>query len=183
MAASSSRAPSIEEGLKAANRSDIFLSLVDEHKRILFKVAGTYSRDPADREDLIQEIVAQLWRSFRSYDDRYRFSTWMYRVALNVAISLYRNEAMRQRSVIPADESLFEIAQPEPESNELGDDIRLWRHFIARLDELDRAVIVLYLDGNPHANIAEVLGISVSNVGTKIGRIKQKLKRDFAQAT
>lgn len=73
--------------------SDRFISLLEENRKIVYKVAATYSRNPADREDLAQEIVVQLWRSFACYDEGYRFSTWMYRVALNVAISFYRRES------------------------------------------------------------------------------------------
>ncbi|HZF13259.1 MAG TPA: RNA polymerase sigma factor, partial [Thermoanaerobaculia bacterium] len=76
---------------------DRFLALLDEHKKILYKVAGSYCRNPADREDLVQEMVVQLWRSFDRYDESYRFSTWMYRIALNVAISFYRSESRRSR--------------------------------------------------------------------------------------
>lgn len=159
-----------------------FLSLLDEHKKILYKVAGSYCRNPEDRQDLVQEIVAQLWRSFGRYDESYRFSTWMYRIALNVAISFYRNESRRSRATVPAGESILEIADPRG-SEDTEENLRLlWRQ-IDQLDELDRALIILYLDGNRYDTIAEILGISETNVGTKIGRIKQKLRRDLAPAT
>src|SRR5271157_712348 len=77
-----------------------FQSLVDEHKKILYKVCNSYCRNPDDREDLAQEIMIQLWRSFGSFDERARFSTWMYRIALNVAISFYRRESTRTRFVL-----------------------------------------------------------------------------------
>ena len=158
-----------------------FLSLLDEHKKILYKVAGSYCRNPEDRQDLIQEIVAQLWRSFGRYDESYRFSTWMYRIALNVAISFYRSESRRSRDTVPAEESVLEIADPRG-SEEVEENLRLLWQQIDQLDKLDRALIILYLDGNRYDTIAEILGISETNVGTKLGRIKQKLRRDLAPA-
>ena len=83
-----------------------FQTLVDEHKKILFKVCNSYCRDRDARDDLAQEIIIQLWRSFGKFDGRYRFSTWMYRIALNVAISFYRRENTRARYVI-SDDSIF----------------------------------------------------------------------------
>jgi RNA polymerase sigma-70 factor (ECF subfamily) len=157
-----------------------FLSLLDEHKKILYKVAGSYCRSPEDRQDLTQEIVVQLWRSFDRYDESYRFSTWMYRIALNVAISFYRRESRRSRDTVPAEESILEIADPRG-SVELDENLQLLQQQIEQLDELDRALIILYLDGNRYDTIAEILGISETNVGTKIGRIKQRLRRDLAR--
>jgi RNA polymerase sigma-70 factor (ECF subfamily) len=160
---------------------DRFLSLIEEHKKILFKVAGSYCSNPADRQDLLQEIVVQLWQSFRRYDDRFRFSTWMYRIALNVAISFYRRESRRTRKLVPAGDSILEVAAEASDTLESDENLRRLRELIASLDELDRALIVMYLDGNRYDAIAEVLGITESNVGTRIGRIKQRLRRDAAR--
>jgi RNA polymerase sigma factor (sigma-70 family) len=74
-----------------------FQNLVDDHKKILYKVCHSYCRNPGDRDDLAQEIIVQLWRSFGAFDERVRFSTWMYRIALNVAISFYRLEILNSR--------------------------------------------------------------------------------------
>jgi RNA polymerase sigma factor (sigma-70 family) len=161
-------------------QQDRFLSLLEEHKKILYKVAGAYCRNPADRQDLVQEIAVQLWRSFDRYDESYRFSTWMYRIALNVAISFSRSEARRARKTVPAEVSLLEIAD-ERESAAPDENLQLLQQLLAQLGELDRALMILYLDGNRYDAIAEVLGISETNVGTKIGRIKQKLRRDLAR--
>lgn len=161
------------------SRQDRFLPLLEEHKKILYKVASSYCRNDADRQDLIQEIAAQLWRSFDRYDERYRFSTWMYRIALNVAISFYRSESRRKRDTVPAEDSILEIADARG-SLEEDENLRILQRLISQLDELDRALIILYLDGNRYDTIAEILGISETNVGTKINRIKQKL-RDLAR--
>ena len=182
MATLLSAAENREEHPTKAALPDRFLSLLEEHKRMLYKVAATYSRNPADREDLAQEIVVQLWRSFPRYDERYRFSTWMYRVALNVAISFYRRETRRSRTVVPAEDAVLEIASLASEPTEMDDDIRLLLQLIEQLDELDRAVMILYLDGNRQSMIGEILGITETNVSTKINRIKQRLRRDLSRA-
>lgn len=162
-------------------RQDGFLSLLDQHRKILFKVASSYGRTPADREDLVQEITAQLWRSFERYDDRYPFSTWMYRVALNVAISFHRRETRRERYIVAAEDSELESAAEGSDSSTAGAELRLLHRFLERLDELDRALMLLYLDGHRHDAIAEVLGISETNVATKIGRLKQRLRHELAR--
>jgi RNA polymerase sigma-70 factor (ECF subfamily) len=154
---------------------DRFLALLDQHKGFLFKIANAYGRGAADREDLVQEMALQLWRSFERYDERHRFGTWMYRVALNVAISFCRSEARRPRTGTL--EGAMDVLAAVPEPPEAHDDLHLLEQFIARLDELDRALVLLYLDGNRYATIAEILGVSETNVGTRLGRIKDKLRR------
>jgi len=154
-----------------------FEALLGEHLGIVFKVAGVYARGREDRDDLAQEICAQCWRSFAGFDERRaKFSTWMYRVALNVAISHARR---RKRDIAGQCEvletrHLETIGADTPEQ----DDERLiaLRAFIAELDDLNRALILLYLEERPYAEIADVLGLSETNVATKIGRIKQKLR-------
>ncbi|HEY8208393.1 MAG TPA: sigma-70 family RNA polymerase sigma factor, partial [Myxococcaceae bacterium] len=159
---------------------DRFLTLLQEHRKILHSVSAAYCRDAAERQNLVQDMVVQLWRSFGRYDERYRFSTWMYRIALNVAISFVRSERRRARVSVPLEEALMEtVAAPEPPSTD-QDFLRLQR-FIDQLGEMDRALIALHLDGNRYDAIAEVLGLSETNVGTKLNRIKQKL-REWARA-
>ena len=156
-----------------------FVRRLAEHRGILFKVADAYCRNRTDREDLVQNIVAQLWRSYPRFDDRKTFSTWMYRIAVNVAISFYRSETRRLRHVVPAEASIVEtIAQPPNEEPDEGLD--LVRAFIEHLAPLDRALMILYLDDSPYATIAEILGITPTNVATKINRIRQRLKHELA---
>src|ERR1700730_5572291 len=128
-------------------------------------------------------MTAQLWRSFDRYDDRYPFSTWMYRVALNVAISFSRHETRRRRHIVAAEDSVLESASEGSESSAPDADLRLLHHSLERLGELDRALMLLYLDGHRHGAIAEILGISETNVGTKIGRLKQRLRNELERAT
>jgi RNA polymerase sigma-70 factor (ECF subfamily) len=162
-------------------KSDRFVSLLEEHRKILYKIAGTYARGTADRQDVVQEMVVQLWRSFDRYDARFPFTTWMYRIALNVAISWFRAETRSARTFVPAGEAIIEVAAAPTVSNELEDGLRVLWQAIDGLDALDRALVVLYLDGQSHETIAEVLGISSTNVGTKINRIKARLRRDLSR--
>lgn len=163
---------------------DRFQSLLREHQGIVLKVAAIYAPHAEDRRDLAQEIGLQAWRSFGRYDPaRAKFSTWLYRVALNVAIShLRRGEAAWSTKLEPLDARHLETVAGEPAPEPDGRIAEL-HAFIARLDPLNRALIVLYLDGRSYAEIAEILGISETNVATKIGRIKQTLRGRMAAAT
>jgi RNA polymerase sigma-70 factor (ECF subfamily) len=163
-----------------AAREEEFLELIEQHKKILFKVANIYCRNRADFADVVQEIVLQAWRSFGRYDRSRPFSTWLYRVALNVAISAYRAETRRARTIVQSDESIVEIAAPPSQAAELHAQLELLHHLICPFGELDKALVLLYLDGNSNDVIGEVLGISVTNVGTRINRLKQKLQRNYS---
>ena len=162
--------------MPASGLAERFQARIEEHKGILYRICSSYCRNPDDRDDLAQEIVIALWRSFPSFDEGRRFSTWMYRVALNVAISFHRRDATRRRVVIADGDHLLETAR-EPERP--SDDLRILSEFIDRLDPFHKALVLLYLEGRSQEEIAEVLGITETNVATKIGRIKERLKREF----
>lgn len=153
-----------------------FQSLIEEHRKILYKVCNSYCRNRDDREDLAQEIVIQLWQAFAGFDGRCRFSTWMYRIALNVAISFYRRESTRTRHVLSDDEKLLSAVD---ETANQSAEMRDLYQYIAGLDPLNKALILLYLDGNSYLEIAEVLGISETNVATRISRLKQTMKNEL----
>src|SRR6476660_443114 len=129
--------------MPVTGREDEFLALIEQHKPILFKVANIYCRNRADFTDVVQEITLQAWRSFGRYDHSRPFSTWLYRVALNVGISFYRAESRRSRSMVPADESVVEIAAPPSEAAELEHQLRLLQSCIGQFGELDKAVVLL----------------------------------------
>lgn len=152
------------------------------HQRIVFKVAAVYAGNTADRDDLAQEIALQAWRSFAAFDPaRAKFSTWLYRVALNVAISYLRG---RQRSRPGGTEPLDEVHAETVASNAPAHDEALahaermdaLHALVAGLDPLHRALVLLYLEDKSYTEIADVLGISETNVATKLNRIKQKLR-------
>jgi RNA polymerase sigma factor (sigma-70 family) len=168
--------------MKARYRQQHFAALLQDHHRIVFKVAGLYSRSAADREDLVQEISAQLWRSFGGYDPaRAKFSTWMYRIALNVAISQTRRWRDADRFEPLAAHHLETVGGGEaiPEQDER---LAALYAFIGQLDPLNRALILLYLEDRSYTEMAEILGLSETNVATKISRIKQKLRGQMTAA-
>ena len=148
-----------------------FQGLLEEHKKILYKVSNLYCKNRDDREDLAQEIAIQLWRSFPSFDERCRFSTWMYRIALNVAISFYRRENTRTRYIFSDNERLLNAIDETAAS---PSNMQALYQFIDSFDALNRALVLLYLDGNSYLEIAEVLGISETNVATKLSRLKKR---------
>jgi RNA polymerase sigma-70 factor (ECF subfamily) len=160
------------KAMTAPELQERFQGLVEEHKKILYKVCNSYCRNRDDRDDLAQEIVAQLWQSFHKFDGRCQFSTWMYRVSLNIAISFYRRERTRTRHVLPEGEHFLEATD---ERENQSDEIRILYHLIEGLDPLNRALLLLYLDGNNYQEIADVLGISETNVATKISRLKKTM--------
>jgi RNA polymerase sigma-70 factor (ECF subfamily) len=159
-----------------ADAGQAFAELLQRHRGIVFKVAGSYARDPHDRDDLAQEIAAQLWKAWPKYDSARPFSTWMYRIALNVAISHLRGEAHRRRHSVPLDEVLHDAAFDDQADTEANEGLRILRRFIAALEPLDRALLLLYLDERSTREMAEVFGISESNVTTKISRLKQRIR-------
>ncbi len=119
-----------------------------------------------------------MWRTFDKYDDAYKFSTWMYRVALNVAISFYR-KTKRSPHTISIDEHLIEIADEADFCADSGNNFSLLQRFISELKEMDRALMILYLEEKSYSEISEILGITETNVATKISRIKEKIKQKF----
>ncbi|MEO0468311.1 MAG: sigma-70 family RNA polymerase sigma factor [Bacteroidota bacterium] len=159
-----------------------FLEMIEQHKGMLYKVARLYCPDAEARRDLIQEMMVQLWRAFPKLDTQQRVSTWLYRIALNVAISAYRKASTR--SIVSNDLPKNEILSAPAEAD-LEEDPRLGllMQFIAELKELDRALMLLYLEEKDQQDIADILGISVSNVSTRVHRVKQKLATRFQQTT
>jgi RNA polymerase sigma factor (sigma-70 family) len=154
-----------------------FIAIIEANKRIIFKVCNAYCQNTTDREDLAQEIIYQLWKSWSSFDSTYKLSTWMYRIALNVAITFYRKEKKTTGTVLLGDH-LIEIADENLDEG-LEHNLNALQKFINQLKELDRALMILYLEEKSHKEIAEIIGISTTNVATKIGRIKEQLKQQF----
>jgi RNA polymerase sigma factor (sigma-70 family) len=154
-----------------------FLQLIRDNKGILFKISNSYCRNRDDREDLMQEIIYQLWKSARGFDSNRKFSTWMYRIALNVAISYYRRQQRSGlRIAFGGELHLMELADHQPETD-TDEKIGLLQQFISGQNELDKALMILYLEERPYREIAEILGITETNVATKLSRIKGRLKQ------
>ena len=173
----------IPSPMNARQHQQRFELLLKANRGIVFKVAGLYSRSTADRDDLMQEISAQLWRSFGSYDEtRAKFSTWMYRIALNVAISLARRQRWSEADRIePLESHHLETLEGGEPADEPDERLVALYAFIGQLDALNRALILLYLEDRSYGEIAAVMGISETNVATKISRIKQTLRSQMVR--
>ena len=156
-----------------------FISILNQHKRLLYKVTYAYCRNADDRKDLEQEIIIQLWKSLNKYNQEFKLSTWIYKIALNVAISHYRSDVKRQKTNEPLDETIFQIAAEEDSIEEQNKADLLYK-FINKLDELNKAIIILYLEGKNYKEISEIIGLTETNVGTKINRIKRILKENIS---
>jgi RNA polymerase sigma factor (sigma-70 family) len=156
-----------------------FAALLEQHAGILRKVAATYAFNPADRRDLIQDITLQLWKAYPRYDPARPFSTWMYRIALNVGISWMRTASRAAFRTVSLDALGLDPAGSPGGDRETDEQVALLHRCIARLNPLDRALLLLYLDDQSYREIADVLGISETNVGAKISRLKQRLRQDM----
>ena len=155
-----------------------FEQLLQQHQKIVYKVVNTYCWHNDDRADLAQEITIQLWRAFPTYDVHRNFSTWMYRIALNVAISSVRQKKNSLQYSVPLDESHHNIGADAAENKD-EERIRCLQDFIAQLDTLNRALMLLYLEDHSYREIADIVGISETNVATKISRLKQRIREDI----
>jgi RNA polymerase sigma-70 factor (ECF subfamily) len=155
-----------------------FQALLQAHRGIVAKVAGTYAWHPDDRDDLMQEIATQLWRAWPGYDPQRPAATWMYRIALNVAISYVRG---RTRGVQPEPfgDHHGEVADPHAHDHEARQQVDLLHRFIHAQPPLDRALLLLYLEDRSYREMADVLGLSETNVATKISRLKQRLRQEL----
>lgn len=161
-------------GSDAAARKQRFAALLQTHQGLLRRLAWGFSRSAADRADLMQDMATQLWAVFPRWDEARPFSTWAYRVALNVALGQARAPYDATSHAEPLDDSadIACVAQDPMQSAEIA---QLQRLLLA-LEPLNRALLLLYLDGLSYRDIGEVLGLSESNVGVRINRLKQRLR-------
>ncbi len=166
--------------MSKADQSDIFLSVIQSNRGIIYKIANSYCKNTEDRKDLVQEIIIQLWKSFDNYNDQFKYSTWMYRISLNVAISFYRKENSRKKISNPFSEEILSFSD-ENESEKKETDLMALQRMISQLNDLDKALMLLYLEEKSHKEISHIIGISETNVATKINRIKNSLKQKFIQ--
>jgi RNA polymerase sigma-70 factor (ECF subfamily) len=165
------------ETMLEAERNRVFESWIDAHKAILFKVARVYGASHSDREDLFQEIALQVWHSVEAYRGDCAATTWIYRVALNTALAWRRKEHRYGQGRHDIEDATGLLIAPS------GRDPRLdWIYQrIAELDEGARALALLMLDGFSYRDMSQILGISESNVGVKINRIKAALSAQLAK--
>lgn len=147
-----------------------FVKRIQKHQGILHKICFVYSNSNADKDDLYQEIVLQLWKSYTSFRKEAKFSTWMYRVALNTAITLNKKTALfENRKTKLSDE--YVIA----EVIDYSEDIKILYKAISKLSKIEKAIILLWLEEKAYSEISQIVGISEKNVSVKLVRSKKKL--------
>lgn len=151
-----------------------FVDLVYKHQGILQRICSVYASSPEDWEDLFQEVLLQSWRSFASFNGRSKFSTWLYRVALNTALLRRRREAGKRKAVSRTGASM-DIAVDERTNSDL--DVALLQQSIQELPALNRAIILLHLDRRTYEEIAEITGLSRANVSVRLVRIRKELRQ------
>lgn len=162
------------------DRQQHFVSLLQAHPRLVSSVVCTYCWHADDRKDLAQDITVQLWRAFPAYEASGTFSTWAYRIALNVAISWVRRQTVRQRHTAPHEAPVEDVVDPASLAP-LDDRAEFLQRLLDSLDPMNRALLMLYLEGHRYREISAVLGISHTNVSTKISRLKQRVKALLAE--
>ena len=160
------------------DKKEIFIAAIKENEGTIFKIAAVYTNNREDKNDLVQEIIYQLWKSFDSFQQKASISTWIYRVALNVAIHQLK---ISQRSIPVTPIADQALAYTENKDEGAEEKWLLIKQQISSLNLLDKGIVMLYLDGKSHAEIGEIIGISTSNVGTKLSRIKEKLRTQISK--
>jgi RNA polymerase sigma-70 factor (ECF subfamily) len=155
--------------------TDEFLELVEKNKKLIYKISHMYCDNTIDKKDLFQEIVTNLWKAYPKFKGNSKVSTWIYRISINTAISWIRdyvktNNHIEYTNVIPQ-------MQDDPAIDELYDQLYC---AIGILNKLDKALILLQLDGYSYDEISEIIGLTKTNVATKISRIKLKLKNHLS---
>jgi RNA polymerase sigma factor (sigma-70 family) len=156
---------------------DEFIKIIGQNNAILNKICFGYTNNTEDRNDLKQDILIQLWKAYQSFQHQSQISTWIYRIALNTAITNFR-VAKRKIKESPFSTGSYQVPDTN-ESKELDDNIARLYQLIQKLNDLDKAIMLLYLDDQSYKDIAEIVGISETNVATKINRIKLKLRNQF----
>ncbi len=153
-----------------------FVSIVKENEGLIYKITRVYTDTQEDQKDLYQEIVYQLWKSFDSFKGNSKISTWIYRIALNTAIG-YLNKSKKKVSQVSLD---FELLNPVDETDNVTEErLAILYNMIKQLNVIEKGLILLLLEGKSYDEIAVITGFSSSNVGTRLSRIKQKLKENI----
>ena len=153
------------------NSEQLFSNLVREHKSTIYTVCYMFSKDNDEVADLFQEILIKLWKGFQSFEGRSDIKTWVYRVSLNTCISLDRKKKRRKKS----DSLSMDINLYDDNDSDTRQVKQLYER-INRLGVFDRAIILLWLEGIPYDEIADIVGISTKNVSVKLYRIREQLK-------
>ncbi|MEO6135966.1 MAG: RNA polymerase sigma factor [Ginsengibacter sp.] len=160
------------------DKTKLFLTALEDNKGLVFKIASVYTNSIDDRNDLAQEIIYQFWKSFDTFREQSSVSTWLYRLAMNVAI-YHLKTGKRKIQLVPLDEQIINFQKVE--NYELDEKWLVLKQHIDKLNLLDKGIVILYLEDKSYEEIGQIIGISASNVGTKLSRIKQKLKKQISK--
>ena len=156
-------------------KNKAFKKLLNENRQVIFKICRAYSNNDQEFEDYYQEVALQIWKSYDRFRNEAKISTWIYRISLNVCLSQIRNKKNRI--------SAYSLKPDLDLSNEVQQENReqIEKLYVAirKLKKVDRAIILLYLEEVKYKEMAEILGISISNIGVKINRIKKELKENL----
>lgn len=158
------------------DKKEQFIAAIKNNEGIIYKIAAVYTNTMQDRDDLVQEIIYQLWKSFDSFNQQSSLGTWMYRVAMNVAI-YHLKTTKRKITTVPLDEQLLNLH--DSDNSETEEKWQTFKQHIDKLNLLDKGIVILYLENKSYEEIGQIIGISTSNVGTKLMRIKEKLKQQI----
>ena len=151
---------------------ETFVEILNNHRALIYKVCNLYCSDKEDRKDLFQEIVLQIWKSFKSFRHESSLSTWMYRIALNTAITHFKKEKRMPNYPLSLDGIEIPDIRDQDEKEEQLQQLSL---AIEQLDKIEKSIVLLYFEKKSYEEISEITGLSKSNVGVKLNRIKTKL--------
>ncbi|MCC6571795.1 MAG: sigma-70 family RNA polymerase sigma factor [Chitinophagales bacterium] len=153
------------------NTEQLFIQTINQHQGIIHKVCRMYCSGQEDHHDLFQEIVLQLWKAFPGFRQESKISTWMYRIALNTAISGLRKKKIQTTGI---DAIAFQLEDRQEENPEVG--LQQLYKAIEHLSDVEKSIVLLYLEDKPYDEIAEITGITANYVAVKMNRIKEKLR-------
>lgn len=151
-----------------------FVTELEDNQNIVHKVCSLYTNNRDAHKDLFQEITIQLWKAYPKFRGESKFSTWMYRVALNTAITLYRKSKKRLRTQ-DYDDFIYKIKSDEYDETQ-EQQLKLMYNAVKQLGDIDKALVFLFLEDKDYSEISETLGISEVNARVKMNRIKKKLR-------
>ena len=154
-------------------RQEVFIKSIQENERLIYKVVNFYTDCKDNRDDLVQEIIYNLWKSFDKFKHNSNLSTWMYRIAMNVSIYQLK-KTKRKVQTVPIDQEI--LNSPETVLNDSEEKLQTLKKHIGDLNLIEKGILMLYLERKSYEEIAEIVGISKTNVGTKLTRIKDKLR-------
>ncbi len=158
-------------------KKEVFIKAIKENEKLIYKVASFYTDCKDDRDDLAQEIIYSLWKSFETFKHNSALSTWMYRVAMNVSI-FYFKKNKKKVATIPIELGILNVAETVADDSE--EKLKTLHKHIKDLNLLDKGILMLYMENKSHEEIAEIVGITKTNVGTKLSRIKEKLRQQVS---